>query len=142
MQRCFTGNETLINLRFTRDDNSVHRNAVTGLNSDKVTGVDSGQWKLFHAAIGQYPQYGIGPEGRQIFGKRPGPSSHSVVQVPANEQKKQQHDCRIKVGVFGMLYRLHNGQSQGQNDPDADRNIHVEHARSDGVDCAPVERHS
>ena len=77
------------------------------------------------AALGVEHGDGGGAQGQQALGRGAGAAAGAAVQVAADQEKEQQADRTVEIGVPPALDGLEQAHRGGEDDADRDRHVHV-----------------
>jgi hypothetical protein len=123
----FAGEEAAVQFRGAVEDDPVDGHPRAGADEDGVSGGDGGDGGFDFRAVDEEDRAGDF-EGGQFLGRRAGNGAGAVVEVAAEEQEERQHHGGVEIGVVarhrGFIDRDGGGEDQGE----ADRDIHAEAA--------------
>ena len=134
------GDQALVDRRSSFDHRAVDRAALAGPQQHHVAGTDRRNRHLRNLVGPDELGGGLRLERGEVSRHRPGAPAHALVEIAPHQQKCQQHDRRIEIGVLGVVDGFDHRHAQRKHHADTDRNIHIDVARAQRAKRRPEER--
>ena len=97
------GDQALVDLGTPLDHRAVDRATLARPQQHDVAGTDRRDRHLRDFVGADELGRGLRLQRREISGDRAGPPPHALVEVAPDQQKRQQHDRRVEIGMLGMI---------------------------------------
>ena len=126
MQRhALAGDQRNVELGIPLAHGRIDRHAFAGAERNDHAGLDLLDRKIGLRAIRLHHERAARREPDQVADGLPGPFAHHVIQRAPDQQKEQQRDRGIEIGVRAVLHRLVDAHAEGEQHAERDRNVHV-----------------
>jgi hypothetical protein len=120
------GDQALIDFGAPVDDRAVDRTASAGPEQHDVAGMDGRNRHFRDLVLANEFRRGLRLERGEIAGHGAGAAAHVLIEEAADQEKGQEHDRRVEIGVLGVIDGLDQGRAERQDDADRDRHVHVD----------------
>ena len=135
----FAGHDRPVDAGAALDHGGVDGNAIAGGQQDRHARFDLVDRQIGAGVVRPHDQRPARGQPRQAPDRRPRAVAHHVIQNAPDQQKEQQRDRRVEIGMKPVLRRLVEAEAERQRHTDRDRNVHVGVAVAQRAPCGPEE---
>ena len=125
LREAFAGDQGAVELRASLDDARIHRHAFAGGQQDGHARLDLVHGKIAVRSVRLQDERAACGEPGETLDRRTSPFPHHVIERAADQQKEQQRNRGIEIGVRPVVDRLVQAHPEGEENADRDRHIHV-----------------
>ena len=124
-RQALAGDQGGVQRRLSGFDGTVDADTLPTANQHPVARLNRLLRSGFNRAIGRQDLDHANPPGQELFRQKTGTAARVVVQNPADQQKEQQRDRGIEIGMLGVPDGLAQADGTDKYDTQADGHIHV-----------------
>lgn len=132
--------EALVEIGRAVFHHTVHRDALARPHQYTRARRDRRKRHVLHRPIRAKEGGGLATQGGEIFRERARATAHGLIEHPPDQEKEDEHDGAVEIGMLSVAQRLGHRHAQREHDAERDREVHGEASRPQAPERPLVKR--